>query len=141
MGSLSTDQCNVLLSETAGVDCRDTNAWAWYQSAAALSEATRKMYKELTTSPGNYYHLPDTACDSITADVITAGDGWVGNGSSDSAACATLCDAKQAYHRASGDRDSLPDVTKADDNAAATGGSGAYCFGYKYTADSGSTDA
>lgn len=121
----------------------DADAWAWYQSAATLSEATRKMYVESAraATPGNgvYFRIAD-ACTNLVADTLTSTTGgWTGSGTS--ADCATLCDAKQAYYRATGDRDSLPDLTAADDGAAVSNNSSTHCFGYKWTADSGSSDA
>lgn len=119
----------------------DADAWAWYQSAATLSEATRKMYVESarTAGTGVYFRIAD-ACTNLVADTLTSTTGgWTGSGTS--ADCATLCDAKQAYYRATGDRDSLPDLTAADDGAAVSDNSSTHCFGYKWTADSGSSDA
>jgi len=113
----------------------DDNAWAWYQSAAALSEATRKMYVETSRTAANnvYYRIAD-ACTGITADALTGTTGgWTASGTS--AECAALCSEKQAYYRATGDRDTLSDLAATDDAAAATDNSSTHCFGYKWTAD------
>jgi len=123
----------------------DDNAWAWYQSAAALSEATRKMYVETTRNAGSgvYYRIAD-ACDGGAAGIIgtewadgdTLDDGvstWDGTDTGTSAVCAALCDARQAYYRATGDRDTLPDLAATDDAGASTT---VHCFGYQWTDES-----
>jgi len=99
------------------------------------------MYTELgkAATAGVYYRIADADCASLASvDLLSAGDtGWVGDATSTSLACATLCDAKQAYYKATGDRDTLPDVTAADDETGTTGGGSTYCFGYKWSPGSG----
>jgi len=88
-----------------------------------------------TAGNGVYFRIAD-ACTDLVADALTDSvGGWTGSGTS--ADCAALCDAKQAYYKVgtAGDRDSLPDLTAADDGAAVSNNSSTHCFGYKWTAE------